>query len=466
MQWSATNTIPAMQNKSTTLKEIFAKAANSALDKGMSKEEAIFAGTSAVKIQEKKDAPAKVQAPKVPAHLQAVRSYQDPYSVVSKAIEPPKTSVDIQAVEFDNEGHLIVLMQDGRKIKSKTKAVEQHIDQRIGVSVNPVFDHVQMNRTANYTADDLEPGMLTWNEFEDCLDIVQNDSSVLQVGLEHYIEVVNNTSETMPNGSIVRFAGVSQDEIPEAYFFLADGNTPPLYIIGVLTNELIPGQRGRATVFGKVRNINTSGLDVGEPWERGDLLWAHPTMPGKLTKYQPTAPNTVIAVAVVLKVDSAEGRILVRPTIFPRLFYGTFSSSIAQTPALINTPYAVTFDTVENASGFHIDEGSKIHSDNSGLYSFDFRMQLTSNNSSKKEVYIWARKNGVDIPKSNSKITISGNDVEAVPSWSFTISMQIGDYFQLMYATTDTSVIINAPAATSFAPSTPAVTLRVSQINL
>jgi len=91
---------------------------------------------------------------------------------------------------------------------------------------------------------------------------------------------------------------------------------------------------------------------------------------------------------------------------------------------------------------------------------------LTSTNSSQKDIYIWGRKNGVDISRSASKVTLVGNSVELVPSWSFSVSMQASDYFELMYATTDVAISINAPAATSFAPSTPSATLRVSQINL
>lgn len=466
MAWSAINTISAMQGKSLKLRELFAKVANAALEKGQSEQEAIFAGTSAVKIQEKKDAPPKQVTPKVPAHVQAVRSFENHYEMVSKAVEPSLPQTSIQAVEFDNEGHLIVLMKDGTKVISKTKAVEQHIDQRIGVSVNPVFDHVQMNTTANYTADDLQPGMLTWNEFEDCLDIVQNDGSILQVGLEQYIEVINKTNATMPNGSVVRFSGVSLDEIPEASLLVADGSVPSLYLIGVLTNTLIPGQRGRATILGKVRNLNTTGSDVGEVWQKGTLLWSHPTMPGKLTSIQPTAPNVVISVAAVLKADATDGRLLVRPTIFPRLFYGVFSSSVTQTAALINTPYKVNFENTDIESGIRVVDTNKITTDNAGLYSFDFRLQLTSSNSSQKDMYIWARKNGVDISRSASKVTLVGNGVELVPSWSFSVSMQIGDYFELMYAVTDLAISINAPAATSFAPATPSATLRVSQINL
>lgn len=465
MQWSADNTTPAIQGKSLKLRELFAKVANASLAKGFSKEESIFAGTNAVKIEERKNQPVKVKQPKLPSHLESLRSYTNPFEVVSKA-ENIVIAPTVKAAEFDAEGHLIILMSDGRRVVSKGKAVEQHIDQRIGVSVNPVFDHVQMNTTANYTSEDYLPGMLTWNEFEDCLDIVQNDGSVLQVGLENYIEVINKTASTMQNGTVVRFSGVSLDEIPEASPLIADGSTPPLYLIGVLTNTLIPGQRGRATVFGKVRNINTTGSDVGETWQQGDLLYSHPTQTGKLTKVQPTAPALVISIAAVLKVGTTDGKILVRPTIFPRLFYGAFSNVSNQVPAAANTPYHVHFDTTEIASGVRVSDLGKIYTDYAGLYSFDFRLQLTSSNSSQKNVYIWARKNNIDIPNSSSKVTISGNGVEIVPSWSFSVSMQAGDYFELMYAATDTSIRIDAPAATSFAPAIPSATMRVSQINL
>ena len=465
MQWSADNTPTAIQGKSLKLRELFAKVANASLDKGFSKEESIFAGTNAVKIEERKNQPAKVKAPKVPSHVSSLRSYTNPFEMVSKAAEEPIVPT-VKAAEFDAQGHLVILMSDGSRIQTKGKAVEQHIDQRIGVSVNPVFDHVQMNTTANYTAEDYLPGMMTWNEFEDCLDIVQNDGSILQVGLESYIEVINKTASTLPNGSVVRFSGVSLDEIPEASPLIADGSTPPLYLIGVLTNTLIPGQRGRATVFGKLRNINTTGSDVGETWQQGDLLYSHPTQAGKLTRVQPTAPNLVISIAAVLKVDSTQGKILVRPTIFPRLFYGTFSSSVNQTAPTINTPHAVHFENTEISSGVRIINEGQISTDYPGLYAFDFRIQLTSSNSSQKNMYIWARKNGVDIPRSTSKVTLVGNGVELVPSWSFTVSMQAGDYFELMYAVDDLAIIINAPLATSFAPSTPSATMRVSQINL
>lgn len=239
-----------------------------------------------------------------------------------------------------------------------------------------------------------------------------------------------------------------------------------LLIIGVLTNELQDGQRGRATVLGKVRQLNTTGSTVSEVWQQGDLLWAHPAIAGEFTKVKPSAPNPAISVAAVLKVGLTDGVILVRPTIFPRLFYAKYLSNQNQQPLLINTPYPVTFNIADIESGISVVDGSKITVASSGLYSFDFRLQITSTNSSSKNIYIWARKNGVDIPNSATKITLTGNAVETAPSWNFVYTMQAGDYFELMYAADDTAIIVNAPSPTTFCPSTPSAVIKVNQLDL
>jgi hypothetical protein len=131
MQWSADNTPPAIKGKSLKLRELFAKVANSSIDRGFSKEESIFAGTNAVKIEERKNQPAKVKQPKLPSHVESLRSYTNPFEVVSKASEIVIPAPTVKAAEFDAEGHLVILMSDGRRVVTKGKAVEQHIDQRI-----------------------------------------------------------------------------------------------------------------------------------------------------------------------------------------------------------------------------------------------------------------------------------------------------------------------------------------------
>ena len=312
------------------------------------------------------------------------------------------------------------------------------------------------------------PGQLHWNPTEDCLDVHQVDGSILQVGLEQYIQIHNHTSSTLANGTVVRFNGVTEDfETPLAVPHIADGTIPPLYTIGVLTNDVPNNQTGRATILGKVRDLNTTGSDVGENWQVGDLLWLSPTNPGKLTKVKPTAPDIVVSVAAVLKRSTTSGIILVRPTIWPRLYYGRFEHYGTITTTSINTSLAVSFTQTVLANGFYINSGSttKIHAVESGFYDFEFSAQLSSANSSSKNFWMWARRNGTSSTTARRE-TIAGNGTYTVVTCNFALTLQAGEYLEVMYAVDDTGVIMESSSANAFAPAAPSVTITAMQVAL
>lgn len=314
------------------------------------------------------------------------------------------------------------------------------------------------------------PGMLTWNIHEDCLDVYQADGSTCQVGLETYIEVFNNTAQMIPHGTVVRFSGVHGFNgwvKPSCDLFVADANANPEYIIGVLTNNVEPQNVGRATNLGKVRQLNTTGSLVSETWQMGDILYAHPTLPGQLTKNKPTAPSVVAVIATVLKVSDTGGVLLVRPNITPRLYYGNWHDETDQTAAQPNTAYAVKLNSTDPSSGFHLDpqDNTKIVAEHSGLYNFQFSLQVTSSNSATSSVWVWYRKNGADVPRSATHLTISANGGKLAPAWNFVVSMLPEDYFQLMWATNSTNVSLAADPATAFCPSIPSAIVSVTQVN-
>lgn len=407
----------------------------------------------------------------VPAHQEGASAAPMAVLEPSRAIQKNVLSSDPErsliTADWDTENRLVLKFDDGSKITTPKVPIKQVVEPKIVVTPPPkVVDWLVFDNTAVVPEEYREPGMVIWNKLEDCLDVVQADKSTLQLGLEQYIEVYNDTSQPLSNMQVVKFVGVNNNELPKVEPLTANPDFQPLLIIGVMTNTVQPGQRGRATVFGKIRNIDTTGTSSSEVWQQGDMLWAHPTQAGKMTKVRPSAPNPVISIAVVLRVSSTEGLILVRPTIFPRLIYGKYLSTQTQTPALVNTPYAVTFNQSEVQSGVIIEDGSKLKPLQAGLYSFDFRLQVTSTNLSNKNIFIWARVNGVDVPNSTSKVTMLRNDVELAPSWNFVYSMKQNDYFQLMYACSDTAVSINASSSTVFCPSTPSAMIKVTQIDL
>lgn len=314
----------------------------------------------------------------------------------------------------------------------------------------------------------VNPGTLYWNTAKDCLNVYQNDDTLLQVGLENYIRVHNITGNTLTKGTFVQFTGVNGDgETPTCAPFLADRNSIPLYSIGLLAADIPHDGYGRACNLGEIRNIDATGSDVSEVWEEGDLLWASPTNPGKLTKVKPTAPDVVISVAAVIKANSIDGMLLSRPTIFPRLYYGSFYDTTTQTiTALeINTPKAMKFSNTQISAGFHIANNSHVVAEYAGLYNYQFSAQIESTNAaSSQNLWIWYRKNGIDVPNSATRISV--DKTYKVAAWNFIESMEIGEYFELMWAADSDVIRLPAPPATAFCPAIPSVILTVSQINL
>ena len=326
-----------------------------------------------------------------------------------------------------------------------------------------VLDYIQLNLAG--PSETMYPGALYWNPTEDCLNVSQNDGSTLQVGLENYIEVHNHTGSTLSNGTVVRFGGVDNNvqDLPLCVPMTADYLAQPLYIIGVLTNEIADGGTGRATILGRVHDLDTTGSSVGETWSVGDILWVHPSIPGKLTKVKPTIPQIAISVAAVVKYGVTDGTLLVRPVIWPRLNYGIFSNTIDHVPTTPDVAYPITFNTINVVSGFTLSSDSHIVALESGLYNFNVSIQLSSTNSSAKNIYFWIRKNGTDVDYSTRSQTVNGNNTRATFSCNWTVSLASNQYVEIYWAVDDITIRLDSSNSTAFCPSTPSVLLTVTQ---
>lgn len=323
--------------------------------------------------------------------------------------------------------------------------------------------------TLNPSGAKIDAGELSYNTAEDTFDLTHLNDVTQQIGFETYMRVTNDTGSTIPNGSVVGFAGVNGEIKISKY--IADGSVPELYFVGVTTFEMADGVTGPVTLYGKVRGLDTTGTSVSETWAIGDILYASPTTAGAFTKVRPTAPDAVIVVAAVLVVDATEGEIMVRPTIPIGLDYGSFTDTTDQTLAAINTATPIKLNTTEISNGVTVvNDGSgnptRITVSNSGFYQIAVSNQYTSSNSSSKDVQTWLSKNGTAVADSNSYVTLNGNGVNTVFSTTYTISLHAGDYVQIMWASNDTTVSINNIAATGYSPAAPSVIVSVTQIQL
>jgi hypothetical protein len=231
-------------------------------------------------------------------------------------------------------------------------------------------------------------------------------------------------------------------------------------MLGVMTHDLPDtGTKGYCTVWGFVRDLNTSAFTLG------DVLYASPTVAGAFTNVKPTAPNNVIPVAAVLQIGTTDGVIFVRPTIEQQKYYGEFTKTDTQSPAVINTAYALTFTNTEIANG--VSRGtptSRIVVAQAGLYNIAASVQITSTNSSQKSIWVWAKLNGTtDVANSARIASITLNNGYVVVSLNEVASLNAGDFIEIMYAANSTNVSIATVAATAFAPAAPAAILAVTQ---
>ena len=145
--------------------------------------------------------------------------------------------------------------------------------------------------------------------------------------------------------------------------------------------------------------------------------------------------------------------------------YGAFSSSVTQTAAATNTAYAITYNSTDLSSGVTLSSPtSRITFDAPGIYNFQFSLQLINTAGGDHNLWIWFRKNGVDIPSSATKLKVRGNNQEQFAGWNFMSAMDVNDYMELMWAVSDTAVQIIAVAASSPIPAIPSVILTVDYV--
>lgn len=164
------------------------------------------------------------------------------------------------------------------------------------------------------------PGRVHWNPEEGTLDIDQTATSSIQAGYELRINVRNNSGALIANGRAARITGNV-------------GNTPTIAlddgqggIRGITTEDIPNNANGAITVFGLVRDLNTSGFAAGST--------LYSSAVGVLT-------NTVSASTVGIVLDSHVnmGAVLVRP--FRTL---GAAGTTAQRPTIRPTGFAY-FDT-------------------------------------------------------------------------------------------------------------------------
>lgn len=150
----------------------------------------------------------------------------------------------------------------------------------------------------------------------------------------------------------------------------------------------------------------------------------------------------------------------------PFPYYGAFYDTTTQYNSIADTPRPMTLNSVSGNHHVTIQNNSQITFQYPGTYNIQFSAQFEKTTGTPSTVNIWLRQNGVDVPWSDTEITLA-NSSKTVASWNFVVTEPAGSHVELYWASSDTNIHILAklPQTTPYpAPGIPSVILTVTPV--
>ena len=185
------------------------------------------------------------------------------------------------------------------------------------IAATGTLDKLQLN--INNGSVDAQ-GQIGWNSTEGTVDIALTDSTVMEIGQHRFFRIRNTTGSPLYKGQVVYASGVHPNGIITPNLYIADDTIDEIRFIGLVFDTVNDNNNGYVIDFGHLRGLDLDGsvrnYAVGdETWSNGDILYAHPTVAGKLTN---VAPKHAISLAIILDAGNGNGngQLFVRPTNF------------------------------------------------------------------------------------------------------------------------------------------------------
>jgi hypothetical protein len=153
--------------------------------------------------------------------------------------------------------------------------------------------------------------------------------------------------------------------------------------------------------------------------------------------------------------------------------YGSFYDTSNQTNPGASVPQTIHLSNTASAYKTSVTDGTAVNAKvfvaESGIYNIQFSAQVQkgSGGGSSTDVYFWLRQNGVDIKDSGGVCTLgnSASGSRLVTSWNYVLPLQAGDYVQLAWTSSDTSVTLPYIAATATIPASPSVIFTINWVS-
>jgi len=157
------------------------------------------------------------------------------------------------------------------------------------------------------------------------------------------------------------------------------------------------------------------------------------------------------------------------PTQIPTRYYGVFSSTGTQVSTSANAINIMSASTTENSNGVVLSANTKFVMQHAGVYNIQFSAQLQQQANIDSNISIWFRKNGTDIPRSNTEMAIDKNQAgpsKLVAAWNYVDNFNANEYIEIAWSSPDTTmeILYQGTQTNPTRPSTPSVIVTVTQV--
>lgn len=153
--------------------------------------------------------------------------------------------------------------------------------------------------------------------------------------------------------------------------------------------------------------------------------------------------------------------------------YGSFFDTTTQVGST-TAATTITFNSTDITSGIYVGATtSRIYVNEAGVYNFQFSLQLENSTSTQGDVNIWFRVNGADVAGSNGYVWVpgkhAGGDGHIIIGWNFFVTLAAGNYVELVWLPSATTITIKNYASVvgpPAIPSTYSAILTAFKVNL
>ena len=167
------------------------------------------------------------------------------------------------------------------------------------------FEYIQIDTTPS-PAPTPAVGQIIYNSDTGALQYNLAGNNVrIDLGLKEVVRCFNAEANTLSKGEVVYIFGAQGDQVSIKRANNASDTTSSK-TLGIVGESISSSGTGYVITHGVIDGLNTNSYTAG------DILWLS-NIAGGLTTTKPTAPNHLVFVGVVIKVNSSSGQIFVKP---------------------------------------------------------------------------------------------------------------------------------------------------------